>query len=102
MITLINENNYQDIKNAEKSLVYITTKWCGPCKTLGPIIENYSKNNPGSINIGKIDAEELSDITATLNVRSVPTLIFFKNGEEVDRHIGLIQNEALVEKINNI
>jgi len=98
----VNINNYEKLKNSEKSLIYITTRWCGPCKMLAPLIEEVSNEKKDIINIGKIDAEEDRELVSSLNVKSVPTLIFFKNGSEVSRHIGIIQKNDLLEKISNM
>lgn len=75
--------------------------WCGPCKTLGPIIEDLSKKNEG-ITIGKVNVDENSASAVEYGVRSIPTVIFFKNGEVVEKIVGLKSNAELQDKIESL
>ena len=62
--------------------------WCGPCKQLAPIIDELSKEYEGRIAVGKCDIEEADDLTAEYGIRNVPTVIFIKNGQIVDKFVG--------------
>ena len=62
--------------------------WCGPCKQLAPIIDELSKEYEGRIAVGKCDIEEADDLTAEYGIRNVPTVIFIKNGQVVDKFVG--------------
>lgn len=90
---IINENDYV--------VVDVSGKWCNPCKTLLPIMERLSENMT-DVEFCKIDVEENPDIATEFQIRSIPTLLFFKNGEHVNSHVGMIQESKLVSKINDL
>lgn len=62
--------------------------WCGPCRALGPVLSELAKEYDGKIVVGKCDVEENDDLAAAYGVMSVPTLLFFKNGEPVEKKVG--------------
>ena len=74
--------------------------WCGPCKMISPIIDEVSKNFDGKAVVGKVDVDSNSELSVKYNVRSIPTILVFKNGEVVDRHVGVITKAQLESKIN--
>ena len=73
---------------------------CGPCQMLAPVIDTMARQFAGKVIIAKIDTSRNSKVPARFRIRGVPTLIFFRNGEEVDRVIGALPEEALVKKLN--
>ena len=79
-----------------KKILYFTAPWCGPCQTLGPIIESLS----GQINYEKINVDENQDLSIQYGVRNVPTLLLLENGEEVSRLVGVQSKEAILEFYN--
>ncbi len=79
------------------TMVDFHASWCGPCRTLTPIIEKVSEEK--NVKILKVDADESKDIATSLRVRGIPTVIFFKDGQEVDRIVGLKQATAYNEII---
>lgn len=95
MIHLENEDFNELIK--EKTVVDFYATWCGPCKMLGPIFEEVSKNS--SIKFVKIDIDNHEELCREYKVMSVPTLILFENGKEIRRNIGFISKEKLEEFI---
>lgn len=97
---LNNENFEQVIANNELVLVDVKAEWCGPCKTLSPIIDQISSDYEGQITVGKIDADESRDTISGLGVRNIPTLLLYKNGEIVERTAGLLSREKISEMIN--
>ena len=76
--------------------------WCGPCKMLGPIIDELANDFEGKAIIGKMNIDENSEVSSQFGIRSIPTVLFFKNGEQVDKVVGLLTKPALEEKINSL
>ena len=81
-------------------LVDFWAEWCGPCRMIGPIVDELAKEYTGKIKVGKVNVDEAQSLAVRFNVMSIPTLIFFKNGEAVDQIIGAMPKEELAEKIN--
>jgi thioredoxin 1 len=99
----ITELNNQNFKNFVKNgivLVDIKAEWCGPCKVIGPIIDQLSIDFQGQLSVGKLDADSNRDILAELGIRNIPTILLYKNGEVVDRSVGSATKEKLTEMIN--
>ena len=72
--------------------------WCGPCRMVAPMIEEMAKEYDGKIVVGKCDVEENDDLAAEFGIRNIPTILFFKNGEVVDKLIGAQPKAKLEEK----
>tara|TARA_R110000822_G_scaffold17387_2_gene58670 strand:- start:342 stop:587 length:246 start_codon:yes stop_codon:yes gene_type:complete len=79
-----------------KKILYFSAGWCGPCKTLGPIMESLS----GQINYEKIDVDQNQDLSIKYNVRNIPTLILLKDGEAVNRMTGLQPKQQILNFYN--
>jgi len=95
--------DFNEIINSEKpTLVDFFATWCGPCQMLSPILEEVSTEVGDTAKVLKVDVEENMDFARQYNVRSVPTLIIFKEGKEVWRKSGLTEKNVLVESINNV
>ena len=73
--------------------------WCGPCKMVGPIIEELAKEYEGQVVIGKCDVDENADLPAEYGIRNIPTVLFFKNGAIVDKQVGAVSKAVYNEKI---
>lgn len=73
--------------------------WCGPCKMVGPIIDELSKEYDGQVSIGKVNVDENPEISQKYGVRNIPTILFIKNGEVVDKQVGAVPKNALAKKI---
>ncbi|MBQ3213862.1 MAG: thioredoxin [Clostridia bacterium] len=101
---VINTENFEnDVKKNDKIvLVDFYATWCGPCKMLAPVLEQVADEVKEKAVIGKLDIDESLDIAKEFNVMSVPTMILFKDGKEVDRIVGLRQKAQILEAINNI
>lgn len=88
------KENFQNLINSDKlSVVDLWAEWCGPCRIQLPILEEFAKNNP-DVQVVKLNVDENQELASSFGVRSIPTLIFFKNGEEKRRVVGVqnIQN----------
>lgn len=73
--------------------------WCGPCKMVGPIIEELAKEYDGQVIIGKCDVDENTELPATYGIRNIPTVLFFKNGEVVDKQVGAVTKSVFESKV---
>ena len=85
----ITDSNYEEIvgKSDKPVLLDLWAEWCGPCRMVGPIVEELSKEYEGKVVVGKLDVDSNPVITAKFSVRNIPTILFMKNGEIVDIEI---------------
>lgn len=100
-ITELNETMYGDFTKSGLVLVDIKAEWCGPCKVVGPLVDEISSEFQGKLSVGKLDADNAQDLLAQLGVRNIPTLLLYKEGEIVERHTGTITKEKLTEMVEN-
>ena len=95
-VTITNEN-FESLKNGEQPLmVDFWATWCGPCRMIAPVIAELAKAYDGKITVGKCDVEECEDLAAEFGIRNIPTILFFKGGQVVDKLIGA-QPKANIE-----
>jgi thioredoxin 1 len=94
------QNVEEIIKDNELVIIDFSAIWCGPCKSLEPTINELEVEYKDQVVIGKLDIEENDETTAKYGIRNIPTLLFFKNGELVDKLVGSTTKEKIVEKIN--
>jgi len=83
-------------------LVDFWADWCGPCKMIGPVVEDIASEFAGKIKVGKLNVDENQEVPSSLKVISIPTLILFKNGQEVDRSIGYKTKDELSRFISKL
>ena len=100
-ITELNEQNYDSFVEKGIVLVDIKTNWCGPCKVLSPIVDEVSSDYFGQITVGKLDADTSREIITKLGIRNIPTLILYKDGEIVEKNVGMITKEGIKDLIDN-
>ena len=100
MARIINSSEFSALLQEDKLLVvdfYAT--WCGPCKKLSPTLDEVSEEFAGQVNIVKVDVDESEDLALNYGIRSVPTVLFFKNGQQVDKFVGALPKSEIVTKI---
>ena len=103
MALQITDQNFNDyIKDAKPLVLDFWAQWCGPCKALGPHIEELAGEYEGKVNIGKVDVDSNPELTSTYRVRNIPTVLFIKGGEIVDKQVGYTTKEGLKAKIDKL
>jgi thioredoxin 1 len=97
---VINDANFDEIINSGKPvLVDFWAEWCGPCKMIGPVVEELAGDYEGRAVVGKLNVDENPTVTARFGVRSIPTLLVFKGGQIVDKQIGAVPKSVLAQKL---
>ncbi len=97
----ITDATFDAIVNTDKPVVVdFWAEWCGPCRMITPIIEELAAEYEGKAVIGKVNVDENDAITAKFGIRTIPTILFIKNGEVVDKQVGATQKSALAAKID--
>ncbi len=97
----ITDQNFEELFNAGLPLVVdFSATWCGPCQKIAPIIDELATEYEGKVNICKCDVDENDALTSRFGIRNVPTVLFIKNGEVVDKHVGAAPRQTFVDKIN--
>lgn len=99
----INDQNFEELLNAGLPLVIdFSATWCGPCQKIAPIIDELATEYEGKVNICKCDVDENDGLTSRFGIRNVPTIIFLKNGEVVDKQVGAAPRQTFADKINGL
>ena len=103
MTVEVTADNFEKLKNGDLPLVVdLWATWCGPCRMVGPIIAELSNEYEGKVVVGKCDIEENEDIPMQYGVRNIPTILFFKNGQLVDKFVGAAAKSKLQEKFDKL
>jgi thioredoxin 1 len=95
-----NQQNFQTLVASGVTLVDFWAAWCGPCRALAPKLEEVALEVKGKAKIVKVDTDANGELAAQFGIRSIPTLILFKNGEVVDQIMGNVPKEALLDLIH--
>lgn len=96
------ENAQAEIKSGKPVVIDFWAEWCGPCKKVAPIVEELAEEYADRVLIGKYNVDEDTDLATEYGIRSIPTILFFKGGQLVDKNVGSISKAKLEEKINAI
>lgn len=97
----ITDSNFEEkVLKADKPVILdLWAEWCGPCRMVGPIVNEIGEEYDGQVIVGKLDVDNNPQTTAKFGIRNIPTILFFKNGEVVDKQVGAVPKAALVEKL---
>ncbi len=99
----ITNENFESLKNGDMPLVVdFWATWCGPCRMVGPIISQLAEEYDGRIVVGKCDVEEADDIAAEMGIRNIPTIMFFKGGEMVNRLVGAVPKQEITSILDSM
>lgn len=103
MAKIITDANYAEFLEAGLPFVIdFSATWCGPCKKIAPIIDELADEYEGKVVIGKCDVDDNDELTSRFGIRNVPTVLFIKNGEVVDKHVGAAPKSEFVNKIEGL
>ena len=94
-----NTNFTELLQDSKLVIVDFWATWCGPCRMLSPILDEVEEEMPDQITVVKVNVDDADEVAAQYRIMSIPTLLFFKNGELVDKTVGAMPKPALVEKI---
>ena len=94
------ENSKPEIESGKPVVIDFWAEWCIPCKKIAPIVDELAEQYEGRVKMGKYNVEESSEVATEFGIRSIPTILFFRDGKLVDKNVGSISKSNLEEKIN--
>jgi thioredoxin 1 len=102
MATQITDQNFAElVQNSEKPvMIDFWAEWCGPCRMVGPIVDEIANDYDGKAVVGKVNVDENPEISTRFGIRNIPTIIFLKGGEIVDKSVGIVPKNVLTEKMD--
>ncbi len=98
---LTEETFEEQVKAAPLAMVDFWATWCGPCKLMGPVVDKLAEEYDGKVVVGKVNADDEMDLVQDFGIMSIPTIIFFKNGEEIDRKVGVVPASELKKVLDD-
>lgn len=101
MALQVTDANFEELVNSGKPMVLdFWAEWCGPCRMVAPIIDELATEYEGRVTIGKMDVDNNNDVVAQFGIRNIPTVLFFKDGQVVDKQVGAAPKATFVAKID--
>lgn len=102
-MNVIDENNFEQVIGAKPvALVDLWAAWCGPCRMLSPIVDDIAAEYDGRVEVAKCNVDDNEDIAVRFSVRSIPTLLFFKDGQLAEKTVGLVSKQEIETILNNL
>ncbi len=102
-IELTDKNFEENVLKSDKPvLVDFWAEWCGPCRMVGPVVEELATEYDGKAVVGKVDVDNNPEVATKFGIRNIPTILFFKDGEVVDKQVGAAPKTTLASKIDNL
>lgn len=100
----ITDSNFEELigQSDKPAIIDLWAEWCGPCRMVGPIIEEIAREYEGKAIVGKLDVDSNPGITSKFGVRNIPTILYFKNGEVADKQVGAVPKSVLVGKLEKL
>jgi len=100
----VNDANFEEVVLHSDKLVLVDfwAEWCGPCRIVGPVVEELSHDYEGKLVVTKLDVDSNPETAIKFGIRNIPTILFFKGGEIVDRHVGAAPKATLSAKVDSI
>lgn len=99
----VTDQSFADaVKSNNILIVDCYADWCGPCRMIAPIVEDLANEYSGRVAFAKIDVDQSPDVSRQFHISSIPTLLFFKNGEMIDRQIGALPKHALQARVESL
>ena len=99
VVTVTSENFERDVLQSDVPVVVdFWATWCGPCKRIAPVLDAAANDYDGAVRIAKVDVDQSRDLASQYGIRNIPTLLVFKNGEQVNKHVGAL-NRATLDKL---
>ncbi|MDR1981848.1 MAG: thioredoxin [Tannerellaceae bacterium] len=97
----VTDTNFEELVQSGKPMVLdFWAEWCGPCRMIGPVIDELAEEYDGRVTIGKMNVDNNNTVVAQFGIRNIPTVLFFKDGKMVDKLVGAAQKSSFVDKIN--
>ena len=100
MVHFVKKSFEQEVSSGKLVMVDFWASWCGPCRMLSPVIDGLSRKYEGKVVIGKVNVDEEQELAITNGVMSIPTVIFYKDGKEIDRKVGVMPDKAYADVLD--
>lgn len=101
-VTVNNQNLAEVLASSPVVLIDFWATWCGPCRMLAPVVEEVAAEFEGKAVVAKCNVDEAREVAMQYRIMSIPTLVYFKNGEVADKTVGVVSKESIVSKLNNL